>query len=68
MILEKQQDLETLRELSRKHGLMDAKSVKELESKITAMEMQVRDWLSEAGITKLNKDYAITVLIEEIKT
>ena len=64
MILSRQQDLDTLRELTRKHGLMDAKSIKDLESRINTMESQIREWLTELGIKSMTGDYAVTILIE----
>jgi hypothetical protein len=66
MILSRQQDLDTLRELTRRHGLTDAKSIKELENKINTMEMQIREWLRELGIKSMIGDYAVTILIEQV--
>lgn len=68
MILEKQQDLDTLKDLTRKHGIMDNRATKDLETQIQQMTSQLRDWLREAGLKDMTKDYAVTVLIEEIKT
>jgi Asp-tRNA(Asn)/Glu-tRNA(Gln) amidotransferase B subunit len=68
MILEKQQDLATLSDLIRKHGIMDTKAKKDLETQIQQMTQQIREWLTDAGFKDMTKDYAVTVLIEEIKT
>ena len=65
MILSRQQDLDTLRELTRRHGLQDAKSIKDLEGRINSMEMQIREWLRELGIKSMIGDYAVTILIEQ---
>jgi Na+/phosphate symporter len=66
MIQNQQQDLDTLREITRRQGLMDAKSIKELENKINTMEMQIREWLKELGIKSMLGDYAVTILIEQV--
>jgi Asp-tRNA(Asn)/Glu-tRNA(Gln) amidotransferase B subunit len=68
MILEKQQDLATLSDLIRKHGIMDTKAKKDLEAQIQQMGSQINEWLREVGFKDMTKDYAVTVLIEEIKT
>lgn len=68
LILDMQKDLDTLRELTSKHGLLDTKMCKDMESKIHIMERQCIDWLDQAGITHKHRDYAITILIEEVKT
>ena len=68
MILEKQQDLATLTDLLRKNGIMDTKAKKDLETQIQQMTQQIREWLTDAGLKDMTKDYAVTVLIEEIKT
>jgi len=67
-ILDKQQDLDTLADLVRKHGIMDNKATKDLETQIQQMSSQVREWVKQAGFKDMTKDYAITVLVEEIKT
>ena len=66
MIQNQQQDLDTLREITRRQGLLDAKSIKELENKINTMEMQIREWLRELGIKSMMGDYAVTILIEQV--
>jgi hypothetical protein len=66
-ILELQVDLEQMRAMHKKHGLKEPKSIHELISKLETMETQVRDWVEQAGFKNTSRNYAVTILIEEVK-
>lgn len=68
LIEEAQDDLEQLRQMHKKHNLKDVKSIGEMTTRLETMELLVRDWISQAGYTNLHRVYAITILVEEIKT
>lgn len=65
-ILALKQDLEELRAILRRNDIKQPKAVEDLEGKIHAMEQQARAWISSVDFT-LAGDYAITILIEEVK-
>jgi hypothetical protein len=67
-INELQNDLEQLRALNKKHNIKDVKGTTELMNKLEIMETQVIDWVKQAGFKLASQDYAITILVEQIKT
>ena len=67
IILDRQQDLESLREILKRNGLSQDKNLKELESAIHALEKQATEWIQSVGLQP-HRDVAITILLEEVKS
>ena len=66
-IQEARNDLEQFRLLCKKHGLKDMKGLAEMNNRLEVMEMQVRDWIMQAGFDHPHRNYAVTILVEETK-
>lgn len=66
-ILELKEDIEQLRALHQKLDIKDnQKALAQISMKLKQMEQQARDWIVEVGY-HVHRDYAITILIEEIE-
>jgi hypothetical protein len=57
-------DLDELKVMIRRNGLMDAKLTKDLENKITQLEMQATDWKARVDIPR-NKAAHIIIMLEQ---
>jgi hypothetical protein len=68
LILEAQYDLEQMRAMHKKHNIKDVKSIGEMTTRLETMELLVREWVTQAGYANQHRVYAITILVEEIKT
>jgi hypothetical protein len=57
-------DLDELKALIRRNGLMDSKLTKDVESKIHQLEMQATDWKTRVDIPR-NKAAHIIIMLEQ---
>ncbi len=68
IITKQEADLEELRALIRRNGLMDAKITKDLEAKINQLQQQANDWKRSKGINLTKKAHIVIMMeIEETK-
>jgi hypothetical protein len=66
VIAETADDLEQLRKMHKKHAIKDVKSITEMSDKLERQEKLVIEWIAQAGFEHLHRDYAVTILVEEI--
>ena len=67
IITKQEADLEELRALIRRNGLMDAKLTKDLENKINQLQAQAGDWKTLKNIQR-NKAAHIIIMMEVEET
>jgi hypothetical protein len=67
IITKQEEDLEELRALIRRNGLMDAKLTKDLENKINQLQAQAGDWKTLKNIHR-NKATHIIIMMEVEET